>query len=123
MNSTTIVFNELKRLEMTDENQFAFYINNERILVSKEAAILLSQVVYEQYLNDSKINSMNKTLNLSCNDTLDIVSRFFKTGILTYENDQLHNRDLFEVGKAFGIQFLITISQKFNEEKPDSPYQ
>ncbi|EAY15768.1 hypothetical protein TVAG_188190 [Trichomonas vaginalis G3] len=70
---------------------------------------MTSKFVHDEYLRDRSIKSVSKYLHLSCNNTIDIISNFFKTGVLRFENDQSHNRDIFEVGKAFGMEFLTNV--------------
>ncbi|EAY18711.1 hypothetical protein TVAG_063160 [Trichomonas vaginalis G3] len=110
--------------DIKGKEPFSFYVNNERIELSKDVSIMISKLVHDEYLRDSSIKSVRKYLNLSCNNTIDIISEFFKTGVLRFENDRAHNRDLFEFSSAFGIEYLTNIFceyvkstyQEINEE-------
>ncbi|EAY04942.1 hypothetical protein TVAG_039940 [Trichomonas vaginalis G3] len=95
--------------DIKGKEPFSFIVNDEKIESYKHISIMISKTVHDQYLRDSSIKSVTTYLNLLCNNTIDIISEFFKTGALRFENDCLHNRDIFEVGKAFGIEFLTDI--------------
>ncbi|EAY07993.1 hypothetical protein TVAG_333180 [Trichomonas vaginalis G3] len=99
--------------DIKDKEPFSFCINDKRIELSKHVSIMISKVVHDEYLRDSSIKTVNKYLNLSCNNTIDIISEFLKTGVLRFENDRSHNRDLFEFSSTFGIEYITNIFCEF----------
>ncbi|EAX90556.1 hypothetical protein TVAG_408110 [Trichomonas vaginalis G3] len=110
MNIVTFNYIEIQRgNDITDTDTFSFIINDERIELSKFISIIISNSVHDAYLRDRSVKSVSKYLNLLCNNTIDMISEFFKTGVLRFENDHSHNRDVFEIGKAFEIDFLTSI--------------
>ncbi|EAY20605.1 hypothetical protein TVAG_163010 [Trichomonas vaginalis G3] len=92
-----------------DEQNLSIIINKQNMTSSKNISIISSKTAYDAYLRDSTFNSLVLNLNLSCSDTLKIISDLFKNGELVYENDRKHNRDIFEVGLAIGNEFLIKV--------------
>ncbi|EAY11153.1 hypothetical protein TVAG_498470 [Trichomonas vaginalis G3] len=110
MNIITHEYSELKQCNDIKNNELlAFIINNQRIELSKYSSIIISKFVHDQYLLDISVKSVSKCINISCNNTIDIISEFFKTSVLHYENDKERNRDIFEFGRAFDITFLTNI--------------
>ena len=107
MDIVTIKYSEIERCnDIKTKEPFTFIINGKRIELSKYISIMISDLVHDEYLRDSSVKSVNKCLNLSCNNTIDVISEFFKTGILRYENKQELYRDIIEVAKTFRIRFL-----------------
>ncbi|EAX95620.1 hypothetical protein TVAG_047180 [Trichomonas vaginalis G3] len=99
--------------DVNEKIPFSIYINDEEINTWKHISIMISTYIHDEFLRDNSVKSVSKNLHLSCNSTIDNISEFFNTGILRFENDQVHNRDIFEVGKAFGIEFLTNIFTEF----------
>ncbi|EAY20681.1 hypothetical protein TVAG_163770 [Trichomonas vaginalis G3] len=92
-----------------DDHDLSIIINKQNMTSSKYISIISSKTAYDAYRLDQRFNSLVLDLNLSCNDTLKIISDLFKSGELVYENDRKHNRDIFEVGLAIGNEFLINV--------------
>ena len=99
--------------DIKNREPFYFFINDVKVELPKQVSILVSKLVHDEYLQDSTVNSVSVYLNLSCNNTIDIISEFFSTGVLRFENDQLHRQDIFEVGKVLGIEFLINLFKEY----------
>ncbi|EAY10054.1 hypothetical protein TVAG_329410 [Trichomonas vaginalis G3] len=105
--------NELKRAHVITEcGTLSISINDRIINTKKSSAICFSELIKEKYYIDKSITSLNTHLDITCQDSIDILSNFIETGKLEFEADEAHYHDIFEIGKYFGNQILIQIYAK-----------
>ena len=105
--------NELKRAHVITEcGTLRININDRIINTKKSSAICFSELIKEKYYIDKSITSLNTHLDITCQDSIDILSNFIETGKLEFEADEAHYHDIFEIGKHFGNQFLIQVYAK-----------
>ncbi|EAX80069.1 hypothetical protein TVAG_386970 [Trichomonas vaginalis G3] len=105
--------NELKRAHVITEcGTLRININDRIINTKKSSAICFSELIKEKYYIDKSITSLNTHLDITCQDSIDILSNFIETGKLEFEADEAHYHDIFEIGKYFGNQILIQIYAK-----------
>lgn len=108
---------------MKHDQNFSIIINNESITSSLNKSIMSSNKVCDVLHLDSTSTSLALTLNLLCNDTLQIISNLFKNGKTVFENDRNHNRDIFEIGRAIGNEKMIKIFSDFVNSYPEITIQ
>ncbi|EAY10081.1 hypothetical protein TVAG_329680 [Trichomonas vaginalis G3] len=105
--------NELKRAHVITEcGTLRININDRIINTKKSSAICFSELIKEKYFIDKSITSLNAHLDITCQDSIDILSNFIETGKLEFEADEAHYHDIFEIGKYFGNQILIQVYAK-----------
>ncbi|EAY09951.1 hypothetical protein TVAG_482250 [Trichomonas vaginalis G3] len=101
---------ELKRVGILKEcGRLNININDRIIKTMKSSAVCFSDLIQEKCINDISITSYTANLNLKCEDSIDILSKFLETGKLEFQEDKEHYHDIFEIGKHFGNQLFIQV--------------
>ncbi|EAY12288.1 hypothetical protein TVAG_160940 [Trichomonas vaginalis G3] len=120
MDIITFNYPEIARIsDIKDSEMMWININGKIIKSSRIALIMISRYIHDEYLRDNTITSVNIYVKLACTNTIDIVSDFINKGILKFENDLEHNRDLYEIGKKLFIEYLIKIFCNFTQSYQD----
>ena len=110
----SIVCDELKRAYSIAEcGTFRININDRVIETKKTSAICFSDVIEAKYFLNRSITSFEIHLDIICQDTIDILSIFIKTGKLEFDADESHYHDICEIGKCFGNQLLMKVYNEF----------